>query len=98
MEETMTIKTWLRLAFALTLAATTIGLVGPTPESEAVLNCPLVYCSNLACASPCVRSLGKCTACYGGDTPARYFRCVNPSTGAQCGTAQYCLDPSCLGQ
>lgn len=94
----MMMKTWLRLAFALTLAAGTLGLVGPTPDSEAVLKCPRVYCSNLSCASPCVRSLGMCTACSGGNgTPARYFRCVNPSTGVQCGTAQYCLDPSCLG-
>ena len=91
-------QTWIRFVFALTLAAATLGLVGPAPESEAVLKCPLVYCSSLTCSSPCVRSLGSCTACSGGDgTPARYFRCVNPNTGLQCGTAQYCLEPASLG-
>ena len=90
-------KTWLRFLFALTLAAAIIGLVGPTPETEAVLKCPRVYCSTLTCSSPCVRSLGFCTACSGMGGPARFFRCVDPSTGAQCGTGQYCLDPACLG-
>lgn len=91
-------KTWIRFAFALSLAAATLGLVGPASESEAVLKCPRVYCSNLACPSPCVRSLGSCTACSGGNgTPARYFRCVNPTTGTQCVAAQFCSDPSCLG-
>jgi hypothetical protein len=92
-------KTWIRFVFALTLAAGTLGLVGPTPESEAVLKCPSVYCFTLTCASPCVPSLGRCTACSGGDgTPVRYFRCISPSTGAQCATpAQYCLAPECLG-
>ncbi len=91
-------KTWIRLVFALSLAAAA-GFVGPVPETEAVLKCPRVYCSSLTCSSPCVRTLGMCTACSGGNgTPARYFRCVNPSSGAQCGgTAQYCLDPACLG-
>ncbi|HSF39881.1 MAG TPA: hypothetical protein VLT87_08830 [Thermoanaerobaculia bacterium] len=91
-------KTWIRFAFALTLAAATLGLLGPVPESEAVLKCPPTYCSSLACPSPCVRTLGRCTACAGGDgTPARYFQCINPSTGAQCVPSQYCSDPSCLG-
>lgn len=90
-------KTWLRLAFALSLAAGTLGLVGPASESEAVLKCPPVYCSSLSCPTSCVRTLGRCTACTGGDgTPARYFQCVS-STGAACVPAQYCLDPSCLG-
>jgi hypothetical protein len=92
-------KTWIRFVFALALAAASLGLVGPTSKSEAVLRCPTVYCMTLTCPAPCVRSLGSCTACFGGDTPARYFRCISPSTGAQCGTApaQYCLDPACLG-
>jgi hypothetical protein len=91
----MTKKTWIRLAFALSLTATASGLV---PETEAVLKCPRTYCFSLTCASPCVRTLGPCTACSGGNgTPARYFRCVDPGTGVQCGTAQYCLDPACLG-
>jgi hypothetical protein len=95
----MTKKTCLRFVFSLALVATTLGLVGPASETEAVLLCPSVYCMSLSCAAPCVRSLGRCTACSGGDTPARYFRCISPSTGAQCGsnTGQYCLDPSCLG-
>ena len=96
----MTKKTCLRFVFALSLVATTLGLVGPAAETEAVLRCPTVYCSTLTCASPCARSLGRCTACSGGGgTPARFFNCINPSTGAQCGTntGQYCLDPSCLG-
>lgn len=91
----MTKKTWIRLVFSLSLTAAAFGFV---PKTEAVLKCPSVYCFSLTCSSPCVRTLGRCTACSGGDgTPARYFRCVNPSTGAQCGTAQYCLDPACLG-
>ena len=93
-------KTWIRFAFALTLAAGTLGLVGPTSESEAVLKCPTVYCLSLTCAAPCVPAFGRCTACFGpGDTPARYFSCISPSTGAQCGNtpAQYCLAPECLG-
>jgi hypothetical protein len=94
----MTTKTWIRFVFALSLAAATLGLVGPTPETEAVLKCPRAYCSSLVCSSPCVRSLGPCTACSGGNgTPARYFRCVDPNTGAQCVPAQYCLEPACLG-
>ena len=95
----MTPKTWIRFVFALALAAASLGLVGPSSQSEAVLRCPTVYCMSLTCSAPCVRSLGRCTACSGaGGTPARYFQCVSPSTGAQCGTtAQYCLDPSCLG-
>jgi hypothetical protein len=93
----MKIKTCLRLAFALCLAAGTLGLVGPAAESEAVLKCPRTYCSSLACPSTCTRRLGPCTACTGGNgTPARYFQCVS-STGAACVPAQYCLDPSCLG-
>lgn len=94
----MTKKTWIRLVFALSLTATAFGFVGPAPEAEAVLKCPNTYCFSLTCASPCVRTLGPCTACSGGDTPARYFRCIAPSSGAQCGTpAQWCLDPACLG-
>lgn len=94
----MTPKTWIRFVFALALAAASLGLVGPSSQSEAVLRCPTVYCMNLNCPTPCVRSLGRCTACSGGDTPARYFQCISPSSGAQCGTAaQYCLDPACLG-
>jgi len=91
-------KTWIRFVFTLSLAVSTVGLVGPTPESEAVLKCPPVYCQSLSCPAPCVRTLGRCTACVGGDgTPARAFRCVAPG-GALCGSApQYCVDPSCLG-
>ena len=91
-------KTCLRFAFALTLAAATIGLLGPAPESEAVLKCPPTFCSSLACPSTCVRTLGRCTACTGGTgVPARFFQCTNPTTGAQCVPSQFCSDPSCLG-